>query len=641
MTRNTKYLSYICFFILLLIIVFAGQFDLPEGKQTLGAYLGIIAVFDYFLAEFCVLLLIANWLVDGRLFSRILLYLLTFFYIAICTIQLSSFFMVKEFISRLALDNLNHIELLLSTTATVLVVFFVMFYFVLLFSIEKSAKEEGQKQRPKTLQSFVLFFTIIFFSQSQYWMPEKLNNERDSILKENFLTHTAPLTSLLQTLHIRNAFRKNGELETHFSRYEQKVLKKYRFQYNEALEYPFIKEFIYSAPPPFPKISESPSSPNIIIFFTEGFSARSMAPYGTSYKDITPNLDEFSETSMVVDNYYNHTGATYRGLHGQLCSLFPTYGGVGGWQTNFDDIPQTSYLCLSHIFNRHDYETVFLDAHKPKAAQVDEMVARLGFKEVLTGDILLEKYLKNQTPQRKDSISDKQLYKGLIGFLKEREDAGKTGSPFFMGMYNLGTHAFINIPEDGNTYSDGKNRSLNKIHTLDTAFGIFWDYYKSSSFADNTILVFTADHCHYPEKPFVEAFKAFDYQPIFVDRIPLIIHDPTRSLPKRYNANLATSIGLAPSLLHYLDLGNHPNPFLGSSIFEKKTNNGDVSLGLNSYGDEIYLTASDGIHKFGQSNSFPLTFEILRKFVKVSKYLEIKDKLWDPNVEVKKETNEQ
>ncbi len=626
LSRHNVFFLYNLLFVVLIIAGFIWQLELPGGSKNMVEYAGVLAVFDHYFVEVCVLFLLAGWLLNQNLYLRSFLYLSAFLFAVIYTAQFSSFFMVKEYISRLALENANHIELLINPRSLLLSAFLFLIWISLPLLIEKTSQKSRQK-RP-ILSTIILLCTITLLLQSHRWLPEKIISQRNTILDINFLTHTAPITSLYQTLFIEKSLQGSETVDNSFSRYELQELKKFGFHYNVDSDYPLIKETIYSGPAPFQKLPDSTSTPNILIFFTEGYSARGMTPYTTKYSGITPNLDEFSSTSMVVDNYYNHTGATYRGLHGQLCSLFPTYGGIGGWQTNYEDLPDTNYHCLTNIFNKLEYETIFLDAHKPEESQVDEMVARLGFKEVLTGIDLSKRYLNNSPPLRKESYSDKQFYRGLVGYLKDRAEKGEVESPFFMGLYNLGTHAFIRIPKDGFDYGDGKNRSLDKIHTLDKAFGIFWEYYKRSPYAKNTIVIFTADHCHYPEKPFIQAFKGPDYQPFFVDRIPFIIHDPTRTLPKRYDANYATSLGFAPSIIHYLELENHKNPFLGTSIFEKKES-GEYSLGVNSYGEELFITAKDTIHKYPLSESFPVLFKILDKFVRVSKQLEVKDRLWD------------
>mgnify|MGYP005671996979 CR=1 FL=1 len=122
---------------------------------------------------------------------------------------------------------------------------------------------------------------------------------------------------------------------------------------------------------------------------------------------------------------------------------------------------------------------------------------------------------------------------------------------------------------DGIKYGDGKNKSLNTIHNADKAFGEFWDYYRNSEYTKNTILIVTSDHCSYHEKSHVKAFGGKDYQRIFVDKIPLMIFDPEKNLPSHFDASSASSLDLAPSLVHYMGLENAPNSFLGTSIFER------------------------------------------------------------------------
>ncbi len=203
-----------------------------------------------------------------------------------------------------------------------------------------------------------------------------------------------------------------------------------------------------------------------------------------------------------------------------------------------------------------------------------------------------------------------------------------------MGLYNLGTHAFLKLTKDGKKYGDGDNRSLNTIHNFDSAFGLFWEYFKTSPYAENTMIIFTADHCHYPEKPFVDAFKGAGYQNIIVDKIPLIIHDPTRELPKTFDAKNSTSIDFAPSLIHYLNLGNHKNPFMGTSMYEQKRKK-NTRYGLNSFGlQDLYLIDDDKIHKLGASQKHRVRLKIMDKYITLSKQLEVTDKLWDAALNV-------
>ena len=136
-------------------------------------------------------------------------------------------------------------------------------------------------------------------------------------------------------------------------------------------------------------------------------------------------------------------------------------------------------------------------------------------------------------------------------------------------MYTVGTHAGLDSPSNSIKYGAGNNSTLNTLYNVDKSFGAFWDYFLNSSYKDNTIVIFTADHTHYYEKPYIELMKDdYTYKPVFVDTIPLIIYDPIHKLPNRYDAKDDTSLALAPTILHLLNYKNVKNAFLGTSIFD-------------------------------------------------------------------------
>ena len=77
-----------------------------------------------------------------------------------------------------------------------------------------------------------------------------------------------------------------------------------------------------------------------------------------------------------------------------------------------------------------------------------------------------------------------------VEFLKNHQEDPSGENPFFIGLYNLGTHAWQKLSKDGKQYNDERNNSLNTVHTLDYAFGKFWQYYKKSQYSQNTIIIF-------------------------------------------------------------------------------------------------------------------------------------------------------
>lgn len=357
--------------------------------------------------------------------------------------------------------------------------------------------------------------------------------------------------------------------------------------------YPFQKAFAYASPPPYPTLRKG--QPNVIVIFTEGTSTRLIGAYGGRYAGLTPNIDRLAARSMRVDNYFNHTAATYRGLIGQLTSGYVFYGGYGrgGWETgdNGRRLGAIRRRTLPMILDAHGYQSYFFSpqaTHIPFTAMLDT----LGFDRVWTYDSIGKDLLDGHFSVRAgtDSLDDASLFRGLVAFLQRRQ-AGRDARPFFIGLYNIGTHAFIHVDAHDVKYGTSDNPALNRLHNYDHAVGVFLDYFLKSPYADNTILVFTTDHATYPEADY-RAAVGRGLEPYFVDRIPLLIDDPYHRLPSRLDADGRNSLDLAPTLLQLLGIRAARNSFLGASLFEPRS----FKLGFTALGERFYLTTLHGIY---------------------------------------------
>lgn len=558
---------------------------------------------------------------------RFVYYLLLSLYIVVVFVQYYSFYYGKEYVSQVAIENMDHIDLFFTPGR----IFIVSCVALVLIAIPVCI-EGGFVLKKRGRAALVVVSTLLCLSIGttfgQYLYPDSVLQKRDDCFRMNSLEYIGPVTALYEALFVRGSVLGEDYEYMQLSMKQAVDVERFGFTMNARAEFPFIKEQIYASPPPFEVEKDTVTKPNVIIFFTEGFSARSMRSYGSKYEDLTPNIDKFATSSMLVNNYYNHTAATYRGLHGQLCSIYPEFGG-GSWMKYFDSLSARDYFCLTDVFEQEGYETVFLDSHhKEHISKVDELISNLGFDIVITGDVLSDAYLGGQKPLIKNAYSDKQFMNSLVAFLKERESS-TPDQPMMISLYNFGTHAMLPVTEDGKKYRDGTNESLNTIHSYDAAFGIFWKYFQESSYAENTIVVLTADHCHYPEKPFVDAFEEPGYQPYFVDRIPLVIYDPTRELPETFEADYSTSIDFSPSLIHYLGLENSRNSFLGSSIFEKGENEYS-GLGTAYFGSKQYYFIDNGmVYRLHFPEQHKEKLRSFRRFMSIVKRLELKNKIWD------------
>lgn len=362
---------------------------------------------------------------------------------------------------------------------------------------------------------------------------------------------------------------------------------------DDDVPYPYLKDWINRDPLPF-RGAPPVRQPNVIVLFIEGMSARVLDPYGGPYPGLTPNLQAMAGDTMVVDNYYNHTAATYRGLQGQMTSGFPRYGGSEGgkgWMDgeNAQSLAKRSYSSLAGILHDAGYHTVFFAPH-PASSALNSLIAMLDFDELYNRERSVETLLHDDPVQPfiRAALTDHDLFLALQRYLENADH----DQPFFVGLYNIGTHAFLDVDAHGQKYGDGSNHSLNTIHNLDAQFGRFYRWFVDSPYADNTILIFTSDHAHYPEPSYVaiandEKIPGDHYDPYFVDRIPMFVRAPWLQMPPRFDAHDRTSLGLAPTVLSLLDIDRAPNSFLGQSIF--RPYDGDdpglriAALGLSMY----------------------------------------------------------
>ncbi len=201
--------------------------------------------------------------------------------------------------------------------------------------------------------------------------------------------------------------------------------------------------------------------------------------YGGEYSNLTPNIDNFARDSIKVTNYFNHTAATYRGIHGQLCSIYPKFGGVGGWgdKSKRDKIINSNspYTCLPEILDNKGFDTVYFNPHFINSSYFPSLAKKIGFKTIFSAEESSNKFLNGHQGLNSEGLTDEQQFKAIIAYLKNR----KSIRPFFLSAYTLETHAWVDVSKDGITYGNGGNHTLNTLHNLDNSFGKFINYIKT------------------------------------------------------------------------------------------------------------------------------------------------------------------
>ncbi|KAF1699341.1 transmembrane sulfatase [Pseudoxanthomonas jiangsuensis] len=349
----------------------------------------------------------------------------------------------------------------------------------------------------------------------------------------------------------------------------------------------FRRQTTYQAPFPAELVRGLPPRPNIIVVFSEGMSARWINAHGGVNPGLTPNLDRLASQSLVFNNYFNHTAATFRGLRGQLTSGHQERGGFTeagdgvGQRDVSTEVVAGSRLSLAEILRAHGYQSVFFLSQD---SFLNNMIQTLGFDRTLGREALYEAHLagKPGVTHLPAYLSDAHLFQATLDEL----EAMPAEQPFFAAVYNFETHAFL----DGHaTYADGGNELLNRFHTFDRDMGVFLERFQSSPLHENTVLVFTSDHSTLPDP---HASRADPATPMhFVDTIPLMIYWKGIQ-PRSVDVHGKNSLDFAPSLLSLLGLGQRVhNLFLGCTFFE------ECGLDrISNIGSDYYLTREDQVY---------------------------------------------
>ncbi|MBQ8829461.1 MAG: sulfatase-like hydrolase/transferase [Burkholderiaceae bacterium] len=332
---------------------------------------------------------------------------------------------------------------------------------------------------------------------------------------------------------------------------------------------PYVTE--RKTPPVFQNQLLDFSNKNVILIFTEGTSRRVIS------KTLTPHAYQLTQEGLSVENYFNHTAATFRGIRGQLISGYQLRGGV---MNNGSGIGQTSESqiltdyqgrleSLPEMLNQKGYNTVFLSPH-PQHFALNTLMTAVGFKKVLGS-------------QGQDR-TDKELYEQLF---QEADKLSQKKSPFFLATYVLGTHLGMDSPHL--KFGSGDNAELNKYYNQDHWLGVFLKKLKQSEWGKNTLIVFTSDHSSYPSSQFKTTFSSKN--PYFIDQIPLIFWYQNMQTGV-LNAKGKNSLTLAPTLADLLGLREEKNHFLGYSLFEPKE---DWASHLSVFDFETYRTNQNGV----------------------------------------------
>lgn len=346
-------------------------------------------------------------------------------------------------------------------------------------------------------------------------------------------------------------------------------------------------------------LPEYRKAPNVIVILTEGLSAEVLDVYNAAGRGLTPNIDDLYSKSVVFDNYFNHTAATFRALRGQMFSSYQYQGGYqdgeGLGEISADEVRSrldVGAASLIDILNDRGYNTCYVNP-EPGVPQIVEYARTFGVDTLMSG-----------TFRGGQALTDRQIFDVLAEAVREHE---KKDVPYFILFYNLGTHHGFDSPDV--RYGDGTNPYLNKFYNYDCWFGKFMNEMTEAGVFDNTLLVFTSDHASYPAPDFKDTFET--ERDVFISSVPLMIYTDG-IVPCNYDVRGRNSLDLAPTLLDLLDVEDCANIFLGTSLFREPMT--DFSY-VSAIGDSFYSTLGGDVRKLKGSDS---RVRQIKKYYRVS-----------------------
>ena len=388
---KSPFIFFTSFFVVI-IIVYCGVIEVSYYKfhQNIMSFSELCNFIIWFLPEFLLLYCLGLLFCNKNKLIRSIFYIGFILFFLIYLSQATSIHMTNDLISVLALENIHFIGLIVHKKALLFCAMAFVLGIITFIIVTELFTDKHIKLSKKTFVSVisvsgVLLIYLIFYNFYILSVSDKIFSF--------FPNRQTPVIGL-----ICNAVRLKSEITE--AVIDTNAFHKLGLNYNENSKYPFMKNKIYSSPIKY-SYKKIEARPNIIVFFLEGVSARSINCYGSEFKGLTPNIDEFAKSTMKVDNYYNHTAASCRGLQGQLCSVYPFHG-YGEWcASNNQKLDKINYSSISYILNKFGYDTLFFCAENKPITKLFKM---LKFKTIYNAKKIIKELLNGREQYIKDDI---------------------------------------------------------------------------------------------------------------------------------------------------------------------------------------------------------------------------------------------
>ncbi|MCX2544642.1 LTA synthase family protein [Pseudomonas sp. COW5] len=283
--------------------------------------------------------------------------------------------------------------------------------------------------------------------------------------------------------------------------------------------------------------------PNIVLVTIESLSAKYLGSNGDG-RNLTPNLDALRKQSLYFNNFYATGTRTDRGLEAITLAIPPTPG-----RSIVKRIGRESgFASLGQQLSAVGYDSVFVYGGRGYFDNMNAFFSGNGYRVVDQSSVdESEIHFKNAW-----GMADEDLYKQTLK-LADADYAKQ--QPFLLQLMTTSNHRPYTYPENRIDIKSGNGRD-GAVKYTDYAIGQFLEQARQKPWFDNTIFIFVADH--------TAGSAGKEDLPITNYQIPLFIYAP-KMIEARENAQLASQIDLAPTLLGLLNL-DYQSTFFGRNL---------------------------------------------------------------------------
>lgn len=302
-------------------------------------------------------------------------------------------------------------------------------------------------------------------------------------------------------------------------------------------------------------VSPAAADYNVIVIMLESVRASTIGVYNGK-PSLTPNLDAFAKRHIYARNFYANTNFTVKAETAIWCGVMDHNAKPP--LSKYSD--QLSLNCLPKLLNEKGYSTRFYHGYQSDFYSRDRFLPKVGFRhQYFHADAV-----PDETRRIGWGIADEAMYSLML------DDLSTVTAPFFAHITTLSSHYPFKwewpqpqvAPKPGNDGEALFGNYQRAVQYEDYAFGQFWDKFRRSPLAKNTIVVVTADHGVWTFAGDMDMSNQVLLDEQFF-RMPLMIYHPgvTESVEIE---QVSSQLDIAPTLAAMLGLSGES--FVGKNM---------------------------------------------------------------------------